>query len=665
MSLPISKLIEQYRSTQDNDLKYMLLRQNIEITDIEDEMVPLVKDLLLPILVEEQDMEILNLVAFHVFPGLVLTLIKSNATAAVAQLGWVTSLVWDPILNESMVHEDRSFILIETLRNILQKIENASHLEYRHPLTNSFEFITKFIVEMKRHMREIDEAQLSHSLSEGNMLIYIESLNLLLKFYFFSDATHPSLTVSLSFDILNDIFTTAQDYSATNTNESIDKITEKLLLTSTQLTHPVDLERLCSKINYKTLLVVSRIWYKFGPMINELFTGRLLPALLSPACAEEGYNVEGILEIIHNFYPFFSIRRLKDNKPLLSDSAVGLLRRSLFDILGTLNQSLTTTHNEKADDYHRVDDDDGFVSDNDPEQQAYLDELISDNDDGDLYEDDADDDEADNENLEKSDETTRDLTQINEILSIFAELHYPQEERFPKLLAELQSKTTIDSSLIGKILSQDAREFLTSGGNVIDLNEILNELKSNKFTRKNDTFYTLTHFLSSQDSSELSVLQLSIEVVDQLLVKNHSDNITRDEQFQLIKLVLPHLKTNKCFIDTLKAGNFHPKNCEGVTLRTMILSLLLQLLPLDYSMLGEILPTIAKYSVKDKDPTVRDLSLQLLDQILSTHYNYLIGIDWDWYDNDFYQVLQDTCIKRDVDTELLNRYPPYSHIQNR
>ncbi|CAI4052791.1 hypothetical protein SUVZ_15G1280 [Saccharomyces uvarum] len=663
MNLPISKLIEQYGSTQDNDLKYMLLRQNIEITDIEDEMVPLVKDLLLPILVEEQDMEILNLVAFHVFPGLVLTLIKSNAAAAVTQLGWVTSLVWDPILNESMVHEDRSFILIETLRNILQKIENASHLEYCQPVTSSFEFITKFVVEMKRHMREIDEAQLSHSLSEGNMLIYIESLNLLLKFYFFSDATHPSLTVSLSFDILNDIFTISQDYSATNTNESIDRITEKLLLTSAQLTHPVDLERLCSKINYKALLVVSRIWYKFGPMINELFTGRLLPGLICPSYAEEGYSVEGILEMIHNFYPFFSIRRLKDSKPLLSDPTVDLLRRSLFDILSTLNRSLTTTHNEKVDDFHRVDDnDDGFVLDNDPEQQAYLDELISDNDDGDLYEDEADNDEVDDENLGKSDETTKDLTQINEILSIFAELHYPQEERFPKLLAELQSKITIDSSLIGKILSQDTCEFLTPGGNVIDLNEILNELKSNKFTRKNDTFYTLTHFLSSQDSSDLSVLQLSIEVVDQLLVKNHSENITRDEQFQLIKLVLPHLKTNKSFIDTLKAGNFTQKIDEGVTLRTMILSLLLQLLPLDYSMLGEILPTIAKYSVKDKDPTVRDLSLQLLNQILSTHYNYLIGIDWDWYSSDFYQVLQDTCIKKDVDTELLSRYPPYSHI---
>ncbi|CAI1746940.1 hypothetical protein SEUBUCD646_0O01350 [Saccharomyces eubayanus] len=663
MSLPISKLIEQYRSTQDNDLKYMLLRQNIEITDIEDEMVPLVRDLLLPILVEEQDMEILNLVAFHVFPGLVLSLIKSKANAAATQLGWVTSLVCDPILNESMVHENRSFILIETLRNILQKIESASHLNYRHPVTNSFEFITKFIVEMKRHMREIDEAQLSHSLSEGNMLIYIESLNLLLKFYFFSDTTHPSLTISLPFDILNDIFTIAQDYSTTNTNESIDRITEKLLLTSTQLTHPLDLERLCSKIDFKTLLVISRIWYKFGPMINALFTERLLPGLLSPTYAEEGYSVEGILEMIHNFYPFYSIRRLKDNKCLLSDSTVALLRRSLFDILNTLNRSFTAAHNEKVDDYHRVDDnDDGFISDNDPEQQAYLDELVSDNDDGDLYEQETDDDRADDENFEKSEETTKDLTQINEILSIFAELHYPQEERFPKLLAELQSKISIDSSLIGKILSQDACESLTPGGNEIDLDEILNELKSNKFARKNDTLYTLTRCLSSKLSSDLSVLQLSIEVVDQLLVKNHSDNITRGEQFQLIKLVLPHLKTNKSFIDTLKAGNFTQKIDEGVTLRTMILSLLLQLLPLDYSMLGEVLPTIAKYSVKDKDLTVRDLSLQLLNQILSTHYNHLIGIDWDWYSNDFYQVLQETCIKKDVDTELLHQYPPYSHI---
>ena len=119
------------------------------------------------------------------------------------------------------------------------------------------------------------------------------------------------------------------------------------------------------------------------------------------------------------------------------------------------------------------------------------------------------------------------------------------------------------------------------------------------------------------------------------------------------------LKTNKSFIDTLKAGNYTQKIDEGVTLRTMILSLLLQLLPLDYSMLGEILPTISRYSVRDKDLTVRDLSLQLLNQILSIYYNYLIGIDWDWYNNNFYQVLQENCTKKDIDTNILQKYPPY------
>lgn len=276
MSLHISKLIEQYRSTKDNDLKYMLLRQNFKINDIEDELAPLVNELLLPVLVEEQDMEILNLVSFQVLPDLVLSMISDPAAA---QLGWVISLICDPLLNQSMIHANRSFVLIETLRNVLQKIENSPHLDYHQPVNSSLEFISKFIVEMKRHMCDVDAAQLSHSLSESNMLIYIESLNLLLKFSFFSDAASPSVMVTLPFDILNDVFTIAQDYSATNTNESIDRITEKLLLTSTQLTHPVDLENLCPKMKYNTLAAVSRIWYKFGPIVDKLFTNRLLPVL--------------------------------------------------------------------------------------------------------------------------------------------------------------------------------------------------------------------------------------------------------------------------------------------------------------------------------------------------------------------------------------------------
>ncbi|CAI4051071.1 Lag2p SKDI_15G1310 [Saccharomyces kudriavzevii IFO 1802] len=659
MSLPISNLIEKYRSTKDNDLKYMLLRQNFEINDIENELIPLINYLLLPILVEEQDMEILNLVSFQVFPNLVLTLIRDNATAA--HLGWVTSLVWEPLLDQSMIYANRSFVLIETLRNILQRIENVPRSYCCQPAGNAFGFISKFIVEMKRHMLEIGAAQFSHSLHESNMLIYIESLDLLLKFNLFSNATCPSLLVTLPFDILSDIFTIAQNYSATNTNESIDRITEKLLLTSAQLTHPIDLENLCPKINDNTLSIVSRIWYKFGPMANGIFTERLLPVILSPPQSEGECSIETVLEIIYNFHPFFSFLTLKDNRPLLSDSIINRLRTGLFSMLRTLNLSLSRAHNGKSGDGRQpIDSDDGFDSDNDPEQQAYLDELISDNDDEHMYGSDTDDEKADDINVEKNDETAKDISETNKILFIFAELHYPHKEHFSELLTELQTKIAIDSSLIDKILSQDAIEFSTPCGKLIDLNEILSEVKANKLARKDDIIYTLTHSLSLQAYSDLSVLQLSIEVVDQLLVKNHSNNISRDEQFQLIKLILPHLKTNKSFIDTLKAGNFTQKIDEGVTLRTMILSLLLQLLPLDYSMLGEILPTIAKYSVRDKDLTVRDLSLQLSHQILDTYYNHLIGVDWDWYNDDFYQVLKETCTKKDIDTDLLQQFPPYS-----
>nr|AAB16890.1 Lag2p [Saccharomyces cerevisiae] len=588
MSLHISKLIEQYCSTKDNDLKYMLLRQNFKINDIEDELAPLVNELLLPVLVEEQDMEILNLVSFQVLPDLVLSMISDPAAA---QLGWVISLICDPLLNQSMIHANRSFVLIETLRNVLQKIENSPHLDYHQPVNSSLEFISKFIVEMKRHMCDVDAAHVSHSLSESNMLIYIESLNLLLKFSFFSDAASPSVMVTLPFDILNDVFTIAQDYSATNTNESIDRITEKLLLTSTQLTHPVDLENLCPKMKYNTLAAVSRIWYKFGPIVDKLFTNRLLPVLFPPQMGEE-CNVEDVLEIVHNFHPYFSIRRLKDNRPLLSDSTISQLREGLFGMLSILNDSLTRTQNENDHGSDNlIDSDDGFGSDNDPEQQAYLDELVSEGYDENMYDGDTDDEDADDINVEKNDEATKDITETNKILLIFSELHYPQEERFSELLVELQTKIAINTSLIDKILSKETTELPTHNGEIADLNEILNEVKGNKPIRKNVIFVSYA-ILSLQSGSELSVLQLSIEVIDHLLVKNHSNNITRGEQFQLIKLILPHLKTNKSFIDTLKAGNFTQKIDARSDLKNNDSFSTTTTIPTGLLMLGEILPLL-------------------------------------------------------------------------
>lgn len=199
----------------------------------------------------------------------------------------------------------------------------------------------------------------------------------------------------------------------------------------------------------------------------------------------EECNVEDVLEIVHNFHPYFSIRRLKDNRPLLSDSTISQLREGLFGMLSILNDSLTRTQNENDHGSDNlIDSDDGFGSDNDPEQQAYLDELVSEGYDENMYDGDTDDEDADDINVEKNDEATKDITETNKILLIFSELHYPQEERFSELLVELQTKIAINTSLIDKILSKETTELPTHNGEIADLNEILNEVKGNKPIRK-------------------------------------------------------------------------------------------------------------------------------------------------------------------------------------
>lgn len=113
--MDVQSVVKQYRATEDNDLKYMALKEELSPLDVCENLQNYVDQLLIPILMEEANAEIVNLVSLQVFPYAVeLCLINDKSGP------WFDDIVVNPLI-EKMVSA-RTTIAIQTLKTVSRKI---------------------------------------------------------------------------------------------------------------------------------------------------------------------------------------------------------------------------------------------------------------------------------------------------------------------------------------------------------------------------------------------------------------------------------------------------------------------------------------------------------------------------------------------------------------
>lgn len=282
------------------------------------------------------------------------------------------------------------------------------------------------------------------------------------------------------------------------------------------------------------------------------------------------------MQTIYNLLPFFQIASAVSGEKVLEDGLKKRLESKLQGLLenAAANSSAATTKEVDAE----LDVEDAEVDD---AQQAYLDELQSD-----------DDLEFEDEELLETDEGY----QLKKLCQTILETLNDNKEKSSDIQPHKIDLTKVEVSAL------DETE---------------------------DVVYTIQSTLESETT--LQPLLLSVEILNQLLLTGY----TEIDYSPVCQSLVRHMKQNKAFLQTIKVGNLTQTIDDGSTLRTMVHSTILQIITtrkLDYPTCCKLLTEAVSRGTRDVDPTIEQLSLRIIQNLLQSHYNTIRALDSSWYD---------------------------------
>lgn len=537
----VSELVDQYLKTTDNDLKYMALRQELTVLEVGRDLNLLVNKVLMPVLLEEKDPEIVELVSSQVYPQLTLKCIVVMKRGN-REPQWFNDLIVDPLMDH--IADKRKNFIVQTLRNVL-KVAVQSHYRMQ---SASDRHLGALVLRMKDHKGNNDLGQ--------NTVLYWETLKPVISTYYYG-------TVKVPFAILKNIFNLCEG--------KLDSLVRSVLISSVEATTRQNVEKIVQEsVSDSVLEAISTVWWQFGQLVPWLLEKRLLPAL------QQQETLLTNLQTIYNLLPFFQIASAVSGEKVLEDGLQKRLESKLQGLLenAAANSSAATTKEVVAE----LDVEDAEVDD---AQQAYLDELQSD-----------DDLEFDDEELLETDE----------------------DYQLKKLC-----QTILETLNDNKEKSSDYQS------HKIDLTQV----EVSALDETEDVVYTIQSTLENETT--LQPLLLSVEILNQLLLTGH----TEIDYSPVCQSLVRHMKQNKAFLQTIKVGNLTQTIDDGSTLRTMVHSTILQIITtrkLDYPTCCKLLIEAVSRSARDVDPTIEQLSLRIIENLLQIHYNTIRALDSSWYD---------------------------------
>ena len=668
----ILKIIEQYYASTDSDLQYMALRNEFTINDIENDVSLLMSKLVLPILLEESNMTIVNLVCYELLPKF-MQCIRDNYQSNRDIFKLVENRVMIPIAN-NIRNPDRSLIFVQCSKMLFEKIYKLVDLDQRGKSRSSHVNIPSIIFNnndsfVLLYLKKIKEM----NLFETEKYLCYETLNYLLPLYY--DGHTHCIPKEILIPLL-------KQYSQ---EELINPSTQALIGNLSRLTSSIELSYCSEYIDDCILLEMSKYWYKFNILIDDYFDTRLLPKLEVTSIDDPASFID-ILNIIINFGPFYSIRILHIGLPYLAQENVIRLIKNCIKLLNIVdidisqkkleNNMLTETvtadrensiamagNNEPQ--YKNATNDNKNNNETETQNDKYLEELslVTDN-----YDNDDDEEEFQMEDDDNEDEETADLSingdesQSTYSRELVNDIHYSTLEEHDND-NRIEKIATIQSMVLSilhncDISLQTERYFmempnlsiynifrdmgLTADKNAIvtlfkfhstvqqfDLNIVLTDPEYYKKYTKDDIFATLD-YKSASSVNNLTDLQFCVDIVEKLIRDDNFTLTTRDQAI-LALILLPHIKKNKQFVKVLKVGNMKQKVDDGLATRTSIYSILSQMDKLQYNVACKIIEEIVIHGLKDKNSTIQFLSEKILDKILNEYYNTIQGLAQGWY----------------------------------
>ena len=688
--MDVTALSRDYYSTDDSDLRYMLLRQLIDTDKPVKNVDVLFSRLLIPILWKEQSFDIIDLISSEIIPKLLRKLVfRLDKFATFKKMD---GAIVKPLI-AGMDDKDRGAVFVQALKNVLvsvsQILKDAEDIEYSD--TGLRIRRNMYFNEDYSSLTEFLEQSEKRGLDSENPQLYEEILTLFVASYF--NGTSQFLPSS----IVIRIFTHASKYHPFSPSLIA------LLRATCRCTSNTELKRAKEYITDDILLETSKYWYKYNLVVNEYFETRLYEILIQWSTFGL-QSLTNTLGIISNFSPYYGERLPTTGMTFLSRGCLIAMMTALFKILSKLDMKSSEKRLEcellnsvprapsrgsprheskKAEIASKQQE-----SSTDAEQLAYIKELTLnlegvphntnyDGEEEDMYygalggEDEDEDDEE--EQIQFEDENEDDDNEVNQKVDRVAACHEQNEAEVTKLqdakdliteiLREFDISVGIENhfltsnnsalrqSYISLHLHADEKDTLrpVRVGSLIDLNELKTQLESDGSTfvcdegTHQNAVYTLQQTLLTT-TDNLETLQLCLDVADKLM-KSPNVTLSTWEKSVLCLSMLPHLMRNKNFIKVIIVGNIKHKIDESESMKIMIYSILLQTTGLPFNVSCKVLEQMVQCGIKDKNSTIRALAAQVIQNILDDYYFVLLGLTERWYYNMVFSQIIDALYK--------------------
>ncbi|CCK73583.1 Lag2p NDAI_0G06000 [Naumovozyma dairenensis CBS 421] len=650
-SIEVSKLIEEFQGTRDNDIKYMVLRQlnDTPLSTSNDDSSSVVHEILLPILLNEPDMELVNLVSFQTFGNV--------AVQFIAHPRFLNDIVLNSLLSPQQ-QRGRDIIVVQTLKNILKKLADTKKMMNDTHILQAGNLIGPFAELIRK----------STDNGTNNILLARETTNLMLiLFHNWCEQPVPREAANLLFDSL--FKSVAPENS--NVSSPLDNVTKSLIHHLVKCSDVASIQYFLQCNNEEIVFEMCAEWPRLGRFVEDILTEVLLPLLVGTRIRNlESTDKDELirsLEALHRLLPFYSYPTMSTGKVVVPDELKHKLSKEVFELCTLLADRLEQNHIKQDSAKTNIGDQpEQAIAQEDPEQVAYLEELDA-------------DDEADIE-FDNSDEETDSYQNINNYRPRAAEDQSIFKLCFISLLAlkidkgtytreefKLRRILTIYNQLfdieepIDVFEEKEIVDKYTSPFHSIDLQMIYQHVSNNNKLGESyikNLLSTLKTILTN-DTPDASQLQLALEIVDQLVKPDRIDelinkNYASDNLNVTVTWLIPHLKPNKLYIRTLKVGNFKQKIDEGTTLRTTIYTILSQCYDhLDYNTQCCLIQNIIKYGFKEQDSSIQKFSINIFTKILQFVTDPLMALDLEWAKSEIYHPI----LKRFDDLSIFIHMP--------
>lgn len=627
----VPALIEQYRSLDDADLRYMLLKRELIIGSLESDLSTFLHTFVIPLLNQEPSLEVLDLFSREVLPRLFIQQIRN--------FNDLDGLFYQPLISNCVSSNNKRINTVQALRNVLNTI--CFNESIARVALNNEQLVYQFI-----HNINI----MNQSESDIPMLLYIEVLTKLLKF------TFHGVCIIIESGLLFHCLQLTQNL------KNFDPIHEELLITCFQLASSLAVNEVAESINMYQLMAVSQIWYKFNrvPNIFAPFLGTLSGDIgnLRSFDTEDIERIINLLQVIVNFKEFYSTKSYSKSSTLINYNDIVTLINTLSIIYQTVTLVESELEQELLSDVTK--NETGPIhADNDKKQEEYLQEL-------DIEEDELAFEDDFNETSESRKYGKRKEN----------EAKIPKFDSIKKLIEEIISFIPNNSIDIDSLSDQELRSRCHSAEN--EKSNFQDQEYENTFV------YDAPRVVQILDgSSDLEELNRYVENFDHFIrIRmrnerfNESDyslpihsacNLIYDKMLQL-------LTRNKQFIKILKVGNMKQKIDESINLRLGIINILLtacnstvKSYRLSYQVSCKILEQIVEILKNEPDESIQNQLINLSTNILEHDFLKIYGLDEDWYSVDIcegveLQANNSSGGNRKVYTELRAAIDPLHYI---